>query len=157
VWDNVKKQVELELEQLHLLLHTYRLLKKKCETIVPDSVEILALGAMLHSFYTGVENIFSRIAKEIDNDMPSGKFWHSNLLEQMSNAGSHRPAVLSLSLREKLEEYLDFRHVFRRAYSFQLQWEKMSSLVYDLEGILEQLEKEMRDFFESNKSNESKS
>ena len=147
MWDNVKKQVELELEQLHLLLQTYHLLRAKCESTNPDLVEIMALGAMLHSFYTGIENIFSRIAKGIDDSMPSGKFWHSSLLEKMSIAVPQRPAVLSLPLQELLDEYLDFRHVFRQAYSFQLQWEKMSHLVFSIENTLEQLEIELKNFF----------
>jgi len=36
---------------------------------------------MLHSFYTGVENIFKRVAVEIDGAPPTGESWHRGLLD----------------------------------------------------------------------------
>ena len=53
---------------------------------------------MLHSFYTGVENIFKRIALEIDGELPSGDYWHRQLLERMTEPGMSRPAVISAEL-----------------------------------------------------------
>lgn len=61
---------------------------------------------MLHSFYTGVENIFKRIAVEIDNNLPGGAFWHSELLDLMMQPGASRPPVISVDLRARLKEYL---------------------------------------------------
>jgi hypothetical protein len=62
VWDKLRKQVAVELEQLKHLLEVHRSLLTKCITDTPDPIEVSALAAMLHSFYTGVENIFKRIA-----------------------------------------------------------------------------------------------
>jgi len=55
----LKKQIHLELEQLDLLLKRYRNLIEKCRTEAPTEIEIDALATLLHSFYTGVENISS--------------------------------------------------------------------------------------------------
>jgi hypothetical protein len=52
-------------------------------------------------------------------------------------------------MRDALRGYLDFRHVFRQAYSFQLQWEKMSPLVLGCEETLRRLEVELDAFFEA--------
>lgn len=46
-------------------------------------------------------------------------------------------------------EYLEFRHVFRQAYSFQLRWDKMSPLVLGCEETLRQLEAELDVFLRS--------
>ena len=54
--------------------------------------------------------------------------------------GTNRPAVLSVELHDTLLDYLRFRHVFRNAYSFDLDWQKLSPLVLHLEETFRQLE-----------------
>ena len=92
-------------------------------------MEIDALAALLHSFYTGIENIFKRISATLDNGPPGGPFWHVELLNSMTRCTTSRPAVISHELCKTLRQYLDFRHVFRHAYAFDLQWSKMAPLV----------------------------
>jgi hypothetical protein len=53
----------------------------------------------------------------------------------------HRPALLPTELHNTLNEYLRFRHVFRNAYSFDLDWNKMSPLVLRLEITFNELDK----------------
>jgi hypothetical protein len=113
----------------------------------PEFIEIAALGALLHAFYTGVENIFKRIALEIDDQLPIGPYWHSDLLNLMAQAAVARPAVITPPLRQRLKEYLNFRHVFRQAYTFDLDWAKMAALVLDCEDTWRQLHLELEQFF----------
>lgn len=58
----------------------------------------------------------------------------------MTEPGASRPGLLPAELHESLLEYLRFRHVFRDAYSFELDWQKLSPLVLRLEQTLQQLE-----------------
>lgn len=67
----------------------------------------------------------------------------------MTRSGPKRPAVISESLNDRLQEYLDFRHVFRHAYSFELHWNKMAPLVYNIEDVYQQLRQEMELFVQS--------
>lgn len=54
----------------------------------------------LHSFYSGVEQIFEDIARTIDNGLPSGAEWHTSLLRQMTvEMGKLRPAVIRTGTR----------------------------------------------------------
>jgi hypothetical protein len=148
VWDRVRKQVALERQQLRRLLDTYHGLLRKCETSPPDDVELSALAAMVHSFYNGIENIFKRIAEELDGQLPrSSGFWHRELLDTMNRPGGVRPAVISENLVECLDSYLDFRHFFRHAYIFNLRWDRMKGLVLGCEGTLKLLEDELDRFF----------
>jgi hypothetical protein len=78
-------------------------------------IERAAAGAMLHSFYTEIEKILKLIARVLDDEMPSSEAWHKQLLNQMSEGTTKRPAVLSPSLVEVLGEFLAFRHLFRGA------------------------------------------
>jgi len=147
VWDRVRKQVALERQQLRRLLDTYDALLRKCETSPPDDVELSALAAMVHSFYNGIENIFKRIGEGLDGQLPRSEFWHRELLDTMNKPGKVRPAVISESLVEYLDSYLDFRHFFRHAYIFNLRWDRMKTLVLGCEETLKLLEDELDRFF----------
>jgi hypothetical protein len=149
VWDRLRKQVAVECEQLNYLVEVHRPLLVKCATTAPNNIELSALAAMLHSFYTGIENIFKRVAVELDGAPPRGEYWHRELLDAMRHSSAVRPAVISAPLRDRLMEYLEFRHVFRQAYSFQLRWDKMSPLVLGCEETLRQLEAELDVFLRS--------
>jgi len=104
---------------------------------------------MLHSFYNGVENIFKRIALELEGEVPAGSSWHSELLDRMARSTGSLPPVISGELRDTLKKYLQFRHVFRSAYSFLLRWDKMAPLALDCETTLRKLEAELAAFLSS--------
>jgi len=148
VWDRLGRQVAVERQQLHRLLKVYRAVLEKCASTPPNDVELSALAAMLHSFYNGIENIFKRIA-ELDGQSPRGQAWHRELLDLMAEPGKARPAVISESLVERLDSYLDFRHFFRHSYVFDLRWDGMEVLVLGCEETLKLLEDELDRFFEA--------
>jgi hypothetical protein len=136
----------LERAQLRRLLGEHRPLLERISRTPPSPVELCALATMLHCFYNGIENILKRAACELDQKVPEGPNWHSNLLDQMSQASGVRPALVSETLRNRLDEYLGFRHVFRHAYTFDLEWERMADLVLHAEQTLTQLEAELDRF-----------
>lgn len=146
MWHKLREQIAVEKELINRLIDVHRPLLSKCTSTLPDNIEISALAAMLHSFYTGIENLFKRIAIHVDGGSSRGEAWHSQLLKSMAGATQNRPAVISESLRVQLQSYLDFRHVFRHAYSFELQWSKMASLVLECENTFRLLETEMDSF-----------
>jgi len=133
-----------ELEKLRLLdKEKDGLLKRR-----PSNYVLRAGGSILHDFYTGIEKIFEDIAKEIDRRIPTGEEWHSELLHQMTlDITGLRPPVISKATDKKLREYLGFRHLFRKRYGFELDWEKMKRLLVRISQILSDLEKEFEIFF----------
>ncbi|HTB82852.1 MAG TPA: hypothetical protein VK742_04290 [Candidatus Sulfotelmatobacter sp.] len=145
-WDKFRKQQATERERLQRLVLGMHELLARCRTTTPTEIELAALAALLHSFYTGVENIFKRISVELDGERITGDAWHRDLLSRMKTSTSQRPALLSEEVHDSLTEYLRFRHVFRHAYSFDLDWQKMSPLVLRLEETWQQLEKSLDDF-----------
>ena len=149
MWPKLRKQVAVEMEQIRQLLETYRPLLEKCATATPDVIERAALAAMLHAFYNGIENIFHRVSVEVDGESLKGELWHRQLLERMAQSGKNRPAVVSEILKDKLRAYLEFRHVFRHAYTFELRWEKMAEIVLGCEETFDQFESEITHFFEN--------
>jgi hypothetical protein len=148
VWTDLREQIAVEQAQLQKLLEIHRPLLDECRSREPNPIELSALGAFLHSGYTGVENLFQRITVELGGRPPQGHAWHQRLLRQMAEPDKNRPAVISEDLQERLKPYLQFRHVFRQAYAFQLHWEKMAPLVLGYEEVLEQLWAELDRFLE---------
>lgn len=146
MWDRLRKQAEVELEQLRRLIETHRPLLKRSATSPPDPIQLSALAALLHAFYSGIENVLKRVATELDGATPSGESWHRELLEAMTTSTERRAAVISEGLRDSLSEYLQFRHFFRHAYTFELRWDKMRSLVLGCEATLVMLEDELNKF-----------
>jgi len=149
VWDSLRKAISLERQQLRRLLQDYHPLLEKCAATPPNLTELSALALVVHSFYNGIENIFKRVATELGSDEPRGQFWHRQLLDSMSQPGIVRPALISEQLAERLDDYLQFRHLFRHSYAFDLDWNSMKPLALACEDILNQLERELDRFFET--------
>jgi hypothetical protein len=146
VSDRLRRQVAAELAQLNRLIEVHQSLADRCAESAPGPIEISALAAMLHSFYNGIENIFKRIALEFEGGLPDSPTWHRDLLDAMAVPVAMRPAVISGPLRDRLKEYLQFRHVFRSAYSFLLEWERMAPLVHDCHQTFEILKLDLQVF-----------
>lgn len=146
MWPDLKEQIAVEESQLERLLAIHQPLLEGSRVQAPSDIELSALAALLHSFYTGIENIFRRIAIEIDGGIDRGEGWHRRLLVQMGGSRDSRPSVISGELIERLQSYLQFRHVFRNAYSFQLHWEKMQPLVLHCEETFDSLRAEIASF-----------
>lgn len=104
-----------------------------------DQGYFLAAAALdLQGFYAGLERLFELIAAEVDQSRPSGPRWHRDLLAQMSlHVAQIRPAVLSSEANSALVTYLEFRHVVRNMYTFDLRPERIVELVRSLRPAFE--------------------
>jgi len=130
-----RAKIEHETGQIDELLAGYMPLLELVSTRSPDLTEITAIAAVLHSFYNGIENIFGIVAKEIDQEFPAGNNWHRTLLEQMAQSSRFRKPLINEKDRSSLLQYLSFRHFFRHAYSFHLDWEQMAPLVNQINSV----------------------
>lgn len=98
----------------------------------------------LHGFYSGIEKLLERFAKGVDNQVPGGNSWHRDLLQQMADdVTGVRPAVISASVLEQLDEYRRFRHVVRNVYGQELEPEKLKVLVTMSFATYTQVEEEL--------------
>jgi hypothetical protein len=115
-----------------------------------DQDYFLASAALdLHGFYTGFERLFELIANEIDGSRPTSPYWHRELLAQMCLAiAGIRPAVLSLEAQVGLADYLEFRHVVRNVYTFNLRPERVAELVRALHPTFELARRDLLAFAE---------
>jgi predicted nucleotidyltransferase len=116
----------------------------------PSQFALNALASYLHQFYTGCERIFERLAVHIDGTLPGGAFSHVNLLAQMARDNpDRRPAVLDETLWLCLQDYLAFRHFFRHAYGYTLEWAKLHPLIDGMSETLDQVRTQLMTFFDN--------
>lgn len=139
----VREQIKFKVSDIDKLFLEYELIFKKVEMKIPDLFDMTILGSVLHSFYNGLENIFEIIAKNIDNNVPTGNKSHQELLHQMASENGVRNEIVSEELYFKLREYATFRHFYRHAYSFQLNWEKMKPLVDDIYNVWKEIKSDL--------------
>lgn len=114
----------------------------------PGVIETSAACAMLHSFYTEIEKILKIIAREWDGSLPASESWHRDLLVQMSEITTKRPAVLSADLLATLKEFLAFRHLFRGASIALMRWDRLYPLVIKVDQTYRQVNDEIKSFEE---------
>ena len=111
-------------------------LQKEKDELGIEGTHPRILGSILHDFYTGIERIFRKIAEEFDGGVPNSEQWHKELLGNMTlELEGIRPAVITEELRNELEEYLGFRHVFRNIYGFQLELERLKRLLQSFDEV----------------------
>lgn len=144
----VLDQVRFEVELIERLFSSYSDLLQRVRKDPPNLVEITALASVLHSFYTGLENLFQTVAKEIDCELPVGEQWHRDLLWQMARATAERTSVISDETARRLLTYLAFRHFYRHAYSFFLDWNELSKLVFPMAEVWAQTRQDLEKFLE---------
>lgn len=93
-------------------------------------VELAAIGAFLHNFYGGIENIAKQVLLERGKIIPASGSWHKELLEAVVGEG-----ILSRSMADDLYDYLAFRHFFSHGYGHMLSAEKLAPLSKSARGI----------------------
>lgn len=130
--DEIKSKINFEISQIDVLLNKSEVLLKKCMLDEPDFIELSAVGATLHSYYNGLENIFIMINKNIDHQSVENKRWHKELLDLMFVKTQNRNEVLNENLHEPLLDYMSFRHVFRHSYWHTLDWKRLKPLFLNL-------------------------
>jgi len=92
-----------------------------------SSLELAGVGALIHNFYNGVENILKQLVIFSGSQVPDNSSWHRDLVNlAVSNN------IISESTAKELKRYLAFRHFFGHGYSFDLDKERIIPLV---EGI----------------------
>lgn len=111
-----------------------------------DDILADSLAGRLHSFYGELERLLETIAAELD-ELPPGPRWHKKLLEVMAlDVPGLRPAVLSASAREGLDELRAFRHLCRDLCGHTLRPERVFALAGRLAGTWDATRADLEQF-----------
>ena len=91
-----------------------------------------SLAYQLHNLYCAFEDLMKIVADFFENHIDDSAYYHSALLWRMKTSiEGVRPALLSETSYKLLESLRAFRHVFRHAYSYELDPKKLALVVED--------------------------
>jgi len=119
--------------QVDLIKTIYQRLSEKLvvfEKETPSREMIDSAGYWMHNLYGAFEDLFKLVSTFWENSLNPDGDYHVNLLKRMMiNIKDIRPPLLSLDSYEYLNELRGFRHVFRHAYSYGLDDERVAYLI----------------------------
>lgn len=117
-----------QLEDIHSLY------AKLQETNPGNEERTIYLGYLLHNLYCALEDLFMEIAKTFENQIEDPARFYKLLLKRMMVAVPKiRPPVLSRESHRVLDELRGFRHIFRHAYGYALDPDKVVNLKESVE------------------------
>ena len=140
----ISQKVLFEIEQIDQLIHDSSPLFDLCRIKEPDFIERCGIALILHSFYSGIENIMLLIIKNRNDGLLNGTKWHKDLLLKAFERSDKEINIFRDELKAPLNEYMQFRHFVRHTYGFQLRWEKMKYLLFDMNTIWEKVKEDIR-------------
>ena len=113
-------------EQQKQIEALYRKIASRKKNYARDEVALESLAYQLHNLYSAFEDLFRLVANHFENHIADPTGWHKELLKRMKTPiPGVRPAFVSLEALELLDGLRSFRHVFRHAYGFDLEPEKV--------------------------------
>jgi uncharacterized protein YutE (UPF0331/DUF86 family) len=131
-----------QIEKIYDLLDSKHnsLLKKK---VSPETVE--SSGYWLHNLYCAYEDLFKIVSAFWENNIHNDGAFHKTLVRRMLLAiEGVRPSLISEESYRNLDELRSFRHVFRHAYSYGLDDERvlhlLSRAIKDKEIVLSDIQ-----------------
>ncbi len=140
-YEQLKKDLLFEQSQLELIIAKIKQTKNNI-----TEVNTAAIATYLMNFYNGIENIMKRCAKEYYKKMPKGNDWHKQLLQQSCMFNKNKLSLFGKEIIDKLYNYLTFRHFFIHGYGFKLNWDKMKSLVDNIDELWLEIKNQLAEF-----------
>ena len=145
------QRINDELDKINGILERIQRGLEKIEVVPIDIKEFIenTIATDLADIYRGVENIFLRIAREVDMHVPTGSRWHKNLLAQMTEKRPERPPVISENTSLQLEELLEFRHKVNNIYGRELRYEKTIPHAKSIDELFASVSQDLNTFTDS--------
>ena len=139
-------EFNLQVDQIKIIYSTLetKLSIFKSESISKEMVE--SSGYWLHNLYCAFEDLFKLVAGFWENSVQTNGSFHVHLLKKMQvRIDGIRPALISQESYVCLNDLRGFRHVFRHAYSFGLDDERIFHLLRNIfqkkDVVLEDLQR----------------
>ena len=103
-------------------------IEERLGTFARSAEGVDSMGYQLHNLYGAFEQLFEEVARFFENRV-GGIEYRTDLLRRMQlEIQGIRPALLAAETASDLDELRRFRHLFRHAYTADLDPDKVASL-----------------------------
>ncbi|MEW6618207.1 MAG: hypothetical protein AB1422_02455 [bacterium] len=137
----VSRQIE-EIEKLYVRIEDRKQKRGK------SGIESLAY--QLHNLYCAFEDLFKIVTDSFDNHIQNKTHYHIELLRRMTmTIEGIRPALISQENYELLDNLRAFRHLFRHAYSYELDERKIKIVLADAIKLKKRYQNDINIFLKS--------
>ena len=110
-------------------------IEERLGTFAHSAEGVDSMGYQLHNFYSAFEQLFEVVARFFENQIDEARY-HADMLRRMQlEIEGIRPALLSAETATDLDELRRFRHLFRHAYTADLDPDKVADLATKAVGI----------------------
>lgn len=137
-------------DQLGRIQSIFDTIAKRGANYKRGPVFLESTGYQLHNLYCAIEDLFRIVATYFENNIETQSHWHANLLKTMRlKIKGVRPALLSSETYAYLNDLRGFRHVFRHAYTHELDPEKVGLLLTRVEKLNPLFDRDAREFLQA--------
>ena len=103
-------------------------IEERLGTFAHSAEGVDSMGYQLHNLYGAFEQLFEEVARFFENRI-EGIQYHAELVRRMQlEIEGVRPVLLSAETASDLDELRRFRHLFRHAYTADLEPDKVANL-----------------------------
>ena len=103
-------------------------IEERLGTFAHSAEGVDSMGYQLHNFYSAFEQLFEEVARFFENQIDEARY-HADMLRRMQlEIQGIRPALLSAETASDLDELRRFRHLFRHAYTADLDPDKVADV-----------------------------
>ena len=139
----LKANIDADISEIESL---YERLENYADAPTTTEQAILA-GYYLHNLYNAFENICLNVAKTFENQIDDRSQWHTVLLKRMTlDVEGLRPKLLSTEAYQCLDELRRFRHLFRNAYTIELDPQRIVIVITQAQRLQKIYQSDFKEF-----------
>lgn len=103
-------------------------IEERLGTFAHSAEGVDSMGYQIHNLYGAFEQLFEEVARFFENQIDEARY-HADMIRRMQlEIQGIRPALLSAETASDLDELRRFRHLFRHAYTADLDPDKVADL-----------------------------
>ena len=103
-------------------------IEKRLGAFARSAEGVDSMGYQIHNLYGAFEQLFEEVARFFENQIDEARY-HADMIRRMQlEIQGIRPALLSAETASDLDELRRFRHLFRHAYTADLDPDKVAAL-----------------------------
>lgn len=143
----LKSEIDAQIKLIEVIFSEIQERKKG---IKKNKIRLESLAYKIHNLYCAFEDLMKIVARCFENQIDDIARYHKELLKRMTlKIDGIRPALFSDETFKLLDELRSFRHFFRHAYSYEIKYEKVKSLLDSVDKLRLRYKQDIECFIKS--------